>query len=58
MDMITPQARCYFVTRDNTGSILNTDHRRETVGHGALRAAQWLARRKPGLDGMPDMRGL
>jgi len=32
-------------------------HSRDTFAHGAIRAAQWLARRKPGLYGMQDMLG-
>ena len=30
-------------------------HSRDTFAHGAIRAAQWLARQKPGLHGMQDM---
>ena len=30
-------------------------HSRDTFGHGALRAARWLAKRKPGLYGMQDV---
>lgn len=30
-------------------------HSRETFAHGALRAAQWLAKQKPGLYGMQDV---
>jgi 4-hydroxy-tetrahydrodipicolinate reductase len=33
-------------------------HSRDTFAHGALRAAQWLARKKPGLYGMRDVLGL
>ena len=33
-------------------------HSRDTFALGALRAAQWLAKRKPGLYGMPDVLGL
>ncbi len=33
-------------------------HSRDTFARGALRAAQWLARRKPGLYGMQDVLGL
>ena len=33
-------------------------HSRDTFARGALRAAQWLAKRKPGLYGMQDMLGL
>ena len=33
-------------------------HSRDTFAHGAIRAAQWLARKKPGLYGMPDMLGI
>jgi 4-hydroxy-tetrahydrodipicolinate reductase len=33
-------------------------HSRDTFAHGAIRAAQWLARKKPGLYGMPDMMGI
>ena len=33
-------------------------HSRDTFAHGAVRAAQWLARQKPGLYGMQDMLGL
>ena len=33
-------------------------HSRETFAHGALRAAQWLAQKQPGLYGMQDMLGL
>jgi 4-hydroxy-tetrahydrodipicolinate reductase len=33
-------------------------HSRDTFAHGAIRAAQWLARQKPGLYGMQDMLGL
>ena len=33
-------------------------HSRDTFAHGALRAAQWLAKRKPGLYGMQDVLGL
>jgi len=33
-------------------------HSRETFARGALRAAQWLAKRKPGLYGMQDVLGL
>jgi 4-hydroxy-tetrahydrodipicolinate reductase len=32
-------------------------HSRETFAHGALRAAQWLAKQKPGLYGMRDVLG-
>ncbi len=32
-------------------------HSRDTFAHGAIRAAQWLARKKPGLYGMQDMLG-
>ena len=33
-------------------------HSHDTFAHGALRAAQWLANKKPGLYGMRDMLGL
>ncbi len=33
-------------------------HNRDTFARGALRAAEWLARKKPGLYGMQDMLGL
>ena len=33
-------------------------HSRDTFAHGALRAAQWLAKQKPGLYDMADMFGL
>jgi len=33
-------------------------HSRDTFAHGAIRAAQWLARQKPGLYGMQDVLGL
>ncbi len=33
-------------------------HSRDTFAHGAIRAAQWLAGKKPGLYGMADMLGL
>ena len=33
-------------------------HSRETFAHGALRAAQWLAKQKPGLYSMQDVLGL
>lgn len=33
-------------------------HSRDTFARGALRAAQWLANKKPGLYGMPDVLGL
>lgn len=33
-------------------------HNRDTFAHGALRAAQWLVKRKPGLYSMADMLGL
>jgi 4-hydroxy-tetrahydrodipicolinate reductase len=33
-------------------------HSRDTFARGALRAAQWLAKRKPGLYGMEDVLGL
>ena len=33
-------------------------HSRDTFAHGALRAAQWLAKKKPGLYSMQDMLGL
>jgi len=33
-------------------------HSRDTFAHGALRAAQWLAKRKPGLYNMQDLLGL
>ena len=33
-------------------------HSRETLAHGALRAAQWLAKKQPGLYGMLDVLGL
>lgn len=32
-------------------------HSRDTFAHGAIRAAQWLARKRPGLYGMQDMLG-
>lgn len=32
-------------------------HSRDTFAHGAIRAAQWLAGKKPGLYGMQDMLG-
>ena len=33
-------------------------HSRDTFSHGALRAAEWLAKKKPGLYSMQDMLGL
>jgi 4-hydroxy-tetrahydrodipicolinate reductase len=33
-------------------------HSRDTFARGALRAAQWLAKKKPGLYGMQDLRDL
>lgn len=33
-------------------------HSRDTFAHGAIRAAQWLANKKPGLYSMQDMLGL
>jgi 4-hydroxy-tetrahydrodipicolinate reductase len=33
-------------------------HSRETFARGALRAAHWLAKRRPGLYGMQDVLGL
>jgi 4-hydroxy-tetrahydrodipicolinate reductase len=33
-------------------------HSRDTFARGALRAARWLAKKKPGLYGMRDMLGL
>jgi 4-hydroxy-tetrahydrodipicolinate reductase len=33
-------------------------HSRDTFARGAIRAAQWLAKRKPGLYGMQDVLGL
>jgi 4-hydroxy-tetrahydrodipicolinate reductase len=33
-------------------------HSRDTFAHGALRAAQWLVKKKPGLYSMQDMLGL
>jgi len=33
-------------------------HTRDTFSRGALRAAEWLATKKPGLYGMQDMLGL
>ena len=33
-------------------------HSRDTFAHGALRAAQWIAKQKPGLYGMQDVLGL
>ena len=33
-------------------------HSRDTFAHGALRAAEWLAKQKPGLYGMQDVLGL
>jgi len=33
-------------------------HSRDTFAHGAIRAAQWLVGKKPGLYGMPDMMGI
>ncbi|MBM4297733.1 MAG: 4-hydroxy-tetrahydrodipicolinate reductase, partial [Deltaproteobacteria bacterium] len=33
-------------------------HSRDTFAHGAIRAAQWLAKKKPGLYSMQDMLGL
>jgi 4-hydroxy-tetrahydrodipicolinate reductase len=33
-------------------------HSRDTFAHGALRAAQWLAKKRPGLYGMQDVLGL
>jgi 4-hydroxy-tetrahydrodipicolinate reductase len=33
-------------------------HSRDTFAHGAIRAARWLAKQKPGLYGMRDMLGL
>ena len=33
-------------------------HSRDTFAHGAVRAAQWLARQKPGLYGMKDVLGI
>lgn len=33
-------------------------HSRDTFAHGAIRAAQWLAKRKPGLYSMQDVLGL
>jgi 4-hydroxy-tetrahydrodipicolinate reductase len=33
-------------------------HSRDTFARGALRAAEWLAKQKPGLYGMQDVLGL
>jgi len=33
-------------------------HSRDTFAHGALRAAKWLAKKKPGLYGMQDVLGI
>jgi 4-hydroxy-tetrahydrodipicolinate reductase len=33
-------------------------HSRDTFAHGALRAAQWLAKKEPGLYGMQDVLGI
>ena len=33
-------------------------HSRDTFAHGAIRAAQWLVKQKPGLYGMQDVLGL
>jgi 4-hydroxy-tetrahydrodipicolinate reductase len=33
-------------------------HSRDTFAQGAIRAAQWLARQKPGLYGMQNVLGL
>jgi 4-hydroxy-tetrahydrodipicolinate reductase len=38
--------------------LIHRAHSRDTFARGALRAAQWLARRKPGLYSMQDVLGL
>jgi 4-hydroxy-tetrahydrodipicolinate reductase len=38
--------------------LIHRAHRRDTFARGALRAARWLAKKRPGLYGMRDMLGL
>jgi 4-hydroxy-tetrahydrodipicolinate reductase len=38
--------------------LIHRAHSRDTFARGALRAAQWLAKKKPGLYGMQDVLGL
>jgi len=38
--------------------LIHRAHSRDTFARGAIRAAQWLAKRKPGLYGMQDVLGL
>jgi len=38
--------------------LIHRAHSRDTFARGALRAAQWLAKKKPGLYNMQDVLGL
>ncbi len=51
----------HTVVLANTGERLELTHKassRETFAHGALRAAQWAVKQKPGLYNMQDVLGL
>jgi 4-hydroxy-tetrahydrodipicolinate reductase len=47
-----------FSTRGETVALSHTAHNRDTFARGALRAAEWLAGKKPGLYSMADVLGI
>ena len=47
----------HTATSANASSSSIRAHNYDTFARGALRAAQWLAKRKPGLYGMQDLLG-
>jgi len=47
-----------FSTLGETVTLNHTAHSRDTFVRGALRAANWLVGKKPGLYSMADMLGL
>jgi 4-hydroxy-tetrahydrodipicolinate reductase len=47
-----------FGTLGETVTLSHTAHSRDTLARGALRAAQWLIGKKPGLYSMADVLGI
>jgi len=55
---ITGEHEVIFSTLGETVSLSHTAHSRDTFARGALRAAEWLVGKKPGLYSMADVLGM
>ena len=55
---ITGKHEVIFSTLGETVTLSHTAHSRDTFARGALRAAQWLVGKKPGLYSMADVLGI